>query len=56
MYQELTYSNLCKILEIPDMQDNNEVDIEVLKRDVDDRKIDIAQGTLDEVEIEDEIN
>ena len=35
---------------------NNEVDIEVLKRDVDDRKIDIAQGTLDEVEIEDEIN
>lgn len=30
MYQELTYSNLCKILEIPDMQDNNEVDIETV--------------------------
>lgn len=28
MYKELTYSNLCNILEIPDKPDNNEIDIE----------------------------
>lgn len=29
-YKELTYSNLCEVLEIPDKADNNEVDIETV--------------------------